>query len=162
MENALELDRWTLSDAERGLILSKSTSNRLALLLKYFVTFGRFPASLAEIAGDAAQHVAAQLALGALRTDSLQEPQERTVERYRAEIRTFFGFREATSADAQELTTWLRPRRGREPGSRTPYGVARGRLRGGSNPGESARSGVLRRLPARLRGRTRCRRRRRG
>ncbi len=110
MENALELDRWTLSEAERGLILSKSTSNRLgfALLLKYFATYGRFPASLAEIAGDAVQHVATQLAVDALRTDSLQEPQERTVERYRADIRTFFGFREPTSADAEELTTWLR------------------------------------------------------
>jgi hypothetical protein len=107
MENTMELDRWELSDGERELILKKSTINRLgfALLFKYFAVFGRFPTSLAEIGADVVQHVAAQLELDARRSDS---PQDRTAERYRAEIRAFFGFREATSADAEELATWLR------------------------------------------------------
>ena len=32
---------------------------------------------------------------------------DRTGERYRAQIRTFYGFREASAADARMLTEWL-------------------------------------------------------
>jgi hypothetical protein len=34
-------------------------------------------------------------------------PSDRTAERFRAEIRSRFGFREATVADADSLTSWL-------------------------------------------------------
>jgi hypothetical protein len=113
MENAIELDRWELSDGERELILKKSTINRLgfALLFKYFAVFGRFPTSLAEIGADVVQHVAAQLELDARLSDS---PQDRTAERYRAEIRAFFGFREARAQMPRNwrlgcaITPWAR------------------------------------------------------
>lgn len=108
MTDATELDGWTLTTAELGLVLGKRSTNRLglALLLRYFGAFGRFPRSGAEIPADALRYVADQLGIEAPVHGGVL--QERTTERYRAEVRAFFGFREATDVDAEGLTIWLR------------------------------------------------------
>jgi hypothetical protein len=51
VEPIIELDRWTLSVADRDLVVRKNTANRLdvALLLKSFQSAGGFPTSTAEI-----------------------------------------------------------------------------------------------------------------
>ena len=108
MTNAIELDGWTLTPTERALALGKRSTNRLgfALLLRSFGTSGRFPRSGAEIPADAIRYVADQLGIdGGIDGGVLQE---RTVERYRAEVRAFFGFRESNDEDAESLTTWMR------------------------------------------------------
>jgi hypothetical protein len=98
-------DLWGLSRAEHAAVAAKSMSNRLsfALFLKYFGIYGRFPRS----PGDLDRGVIASLAkqIGStvtIRNDPFEL--DRTVKRYRAEIRAFFGFRGATVRDARELT----------------------------------------------------------
>jgi hypothetical protein len=110
MDNSIELEHWTFSASERSLILAKRSASRLrfALLLKYFATFGRFPTSLKVISPDVVQHVAAQIDENASSFRALPAFPGRTEERYRAEIRAVFGFRETTSDDATDLTAWLR------------------------------------------------------
>ncbi len=103
-------DRWTLSPAEHAKIAAKSAVNRLsfALLLKYFGIFARFPTSIAELDRGAVAYLAQQLGVDIVIIRGAAAELHRTIKRYRAEIRAFFGFREATIEDAQELTNWLR------------------------------------------------------
>jgi len=65
MEHAFDLDLWTLSPMERGLIATKSKANRLtfALLLKYFGLLGHFPPSISQIDHGVVLHVARQLGI---------------------------------------------------------------------------------------------------
>src|ERR1700691_1203116 len=105
MEPIVDLDRWTLSAADRELVMRKNAANRLdfALLLKFFQNAGRFPASTAEIDHAVIEHVAAQLDIS---TTSVTGVQGRTLKRMRTEIRAACGFREASVEDA----AWLAER----------------------------------------------------
>jgi len=103
-----EIDEsWSLSLSERELVATKSIANRLefAVLLAFFRRTGRFPRSLTEVDAAAITTLAQQLNVGATLRDN--RALDRTIKRYRSEIRAAFGFRTATVADADELTTWL-------------------------------------------------------
>ena len=102
-------DGWTLTPADEPLIAAKSRANRLpfAVLLLFFGAHGRFPRAQDEIKPDTVADVARQLGIGLAPAKS-PAVSGRTVERHRAEIRTLFGFREMTVADAEVLTEWLR------------------------------------------------------
>jgi len=100
---------WTLTPADEPLIAAKSRANRLsfALLLLFFRTHGRFPRTQDEIEPAIVADVARQLDIGLTSAQTLAGS-GRTVERHRADIRTLFGFREASVADGETLTEWLR------------------------------------------------------
>ena len=89
--------------------MAKNRANRLgfAVLLAFFRDQGRFPRAESEIDRNGIEELAQQLdvALPLRNTPILSE---RTAERYRAEIRTYLGYREATVADAEMLSEWLR------------------------------------------------------
>jgi hypothetical protein len=90
-------DYWTLTPDDHALVMAKSRANRLgfAILLVFFRDRGRFPRAESEVDRNRVEELAQQL--------NLTEPIDgaltftgRTIERHRAEIRTLFGFREAT------------------------------------------------------------------
>jgi hypothetical protein len=111
--NALEgsnlSERWTLTPADHVPIAAKSRANRLgfAVLLLFFREHGRFPVGSSEIDRRMVCEVAQQVHVPAS-ADHALNLSGRTAERHRAEIRTLFGYREATVADAEALEDWLR------------------------------------------------------
>ena len=100
---------WTVTPADELLIAAKSRANRLsfALLLLFFRAHGRCPRTQDEIEPAIVADVARQLDIGLTSAQTLAGS-GRTVERHRADIRTLFGFREASVADGEALTAWLR------------------------------------------------------
>ena len=106
MERAIDGQAWTLSPDERALIAGKRAANQLAVavLLKYFQQEARFPASTLTIDPAVVALIAEQLAI----EPKLRALTGRTLERVRAEIRRFYGYREASVQDAKQLTIWLR------------------------------------------------------
>ena len=100
---------WTLTPADAPLIAAKSRANRLsfALLLLFFRAHGRFPRTQDEIEPAIVADMARQLDIGLTSAQTLAGS-GRTVERHRADIRTLCGFREASVADGEALTEWLR------------------------------------------------------
>ena len=102
-------DQWGLAPAERELVMTKSRANRLgfAILLTFFRERGRFPREEAEVETQGVAALSKQLD-APTPIDGEAFLSERTAERLRAEIRVRFGFREATVADADALTAWLR------------------------------------------------------
>src|SRR5271169_5006305 len=102
-------DGWTPTPADERLIAAKSRANRLsfAVLLLFFRAHGRFPRAPEEIEPSAVAEVARQLGSQPVSVEALLVS-DRTLERHRAEIRAVLGFREATVADGEALTEWLR------------------------------------------------------
>lgn len=102
-------DQWTLALVERELVMTKSRANRLgfAILLTFFRERGRFPRDEAEVETQGIAVLSKQLDVPTP-IDGEAFLTGRTAERLRAEIRVRFGFREATVADADMLTVWLR------------------------------------------------------
>ncbi len=100
---------WTLTPADLTLVMAKGRANRLgfAILLLFYRDHGRFPAASTEIEPQAVDRVARQIGMGATPHDGL-DLAARTWKRHRAEIRSLFGYREATVADAEALEDWLR------------------------------------------------------
>jgi TnpA family transposase len=98
-----------LAPGEYALVMAKSQENRLtfATWLLFFRDQGRFPrhASALELIDIPA--LARQLEVTAP-ADGAFPVAERTAKRLRSEIRARYGFREATVADAEALTEWLR------------------------------------------------------
>ena len=78
----------------------------LAVLLVFFRERGRFPRDATEVDAHAIRALSEQLGLP-LPLDDEAILSDRTAERLRSEIRSRFGFREATVADADNLTNWL-------------------------------------------------------
>lgn len=101
-------DQWVLAPAERELVTTKIRTNRLgfAILLTFFRERGRFPRDEAEIEAQGVVALSKQLDVPTP-VDGAAFLTGRTAERLRAEIRVRFGYREATVADADALTTWL-------------------------------------------------------
>lgn len=101
-------DSWRIWPQEEPLVQAKRGKTRLgfALLLKSFQLEGRFPEAPDDIPAPALAFVAAQLEA---------DPAEladypwtgRTLERHRAEIREWCGFREITLQDQEALKGWL-------------------------------------------------------
>ena len=102
-------DQWGLTPAERELVMTKNRANRLgfAIVLTFFREQGRFPRDESEVEPRQIAALGKQLDVPTP-VDGEVFLTGRTAERLRAEIRIRFGFREATVADAETLTTWLR------------------------------------------------------
>ena len=102
-------DQWLLAPTERELVITKNRANQLgfAILLTFFRERGRFPRDEAEVEAHSIAVLSKQLDVPAP-IDGEAFLTGRTAERLRAEIRVRFGFREATVADAEMLTAWLR------------------------------------------------------
>ena len=102
-------DCWALTPADHVLVMAKSGANRVdfALLLLFYRAHGRFPNEPEEIEPGAVGKVVQQLGMAGVSHDGLNTA-ARTWKRYRAEIRAMFGYREATVADAEMLSEWLR------------------------------------------------------
>ena len=100
---------WLLTPSERELAMTKHRANRLgfAILLTFFREHGRFPRDETEVEMQGIAALSKQLDVPAP-TESEAFLTGRTAERLRAEIRSRLGFREATVADAEKLTEWLR------------------------------------------------------
>ena len=102
-------DQWVLAPAERELVMTKNRANRLgfAILLTFFRERGRFPRDEDEVGTQGIAALSRQFDVPTP-IDGEAFLTGRTAERLRAEIRVRFGFREATVADAEMLTVWLR------------------------------------------------------
>lgn len=107
--DATELvEHFTLTIDEVALLENKSEENRLgfAVLLKFFQIEARFPRARHEVPKLVVSYIASLLGL-LPRLYKQYEWEGRTFERHRAEIREFFGFREFTVLDGEELKAWL-------------------------------------------------------
>lgn len=102
-------DQWTLTPADHALVMSKHGRTQLgfAILLVFFRDHGRFPRHASEVDPQGIAALRRQIN-GPAPVDGDAILAGRTAERMRAEIRVRFGFREATVADADTLTAWLR------------------------------------------------------
>ena len=102
------IEHFTLVPPELELLGNKSGATRLgfALLLKCFQLEGRFPTARHEIPRSVIDYVARQLKLdAALFTE--YDWEGRTITNHRTQIREHFEFRDATSADGEEVANWL-------------------------------------------------------
>ncbi len=103
-------DHGGLSRSDLELVRRKRMdANRLgfAVLLLFFRRYGRFPRAASEVDPATVSDLARQL--GVTGPDHAADLlTDRTVKRHRSEIRTLLGFREATVADGETLTDWLR------------------------------------------------------
>jgi len=132
------IGRWTLFPDELALVEGKTGYTRLgfAVMLRFFAEEGRFPRDKHEVPAEVLRFVGEQVGAGPgvgpegwLRHDW----SGRSIKYHRSEIRRFFGFREATAADGEEVASWLLRRCC--PGSRT---------RGSSGRPSSLTSGTVR------------------
>ncbi|MDQ6773413.1 MAG: Tn3 family transposase [Candidatus Dormibacteraeota bacterium] len=100
--------QWTLTPDERTWLANKTGATRLgfAVLLKSFLLEGRFPHQRHEIPTTVVAHVAHQVGVAADLWPAY-DWSGRTIKYHRAEIRDRLGFREATLADLEALSTWL-------------------------------------------------------
>ena len=57
------VEHWTILDEERDLIAGKRGATRLAfaILLKFYMQYGRFPRGRSELPDDVVEHVAKQV-----------------------------------------------------------------------------------------------------
>lgn len=88
--------------------MTKNRTQRLtfAVLLLCYRARGQFPRDLAEVDPAAFEQIAGQLRTPVTSSDEINIA-DRTGERHRAQIRAFYGFREASVVDAALLTAWL-------------------------------------------------------
>jgi TnpA family transposase len=102
------LGAWTLVEADWELVANKSGATRLgfALLLKFFELEARFPHAAEEVPPAAVEYVAAQVQVPAEQFGAYSWL-GRSITYHRHQIRTAFGFREATRADEMMLIDWL-------------------------------------------------------
>lgn len=102
------IEHFTIMPNEMSLVGNKTGETRLgfAVLLKVFQLEAKFPNSKSEIPRVVVEYIAKQIQV----TGGLFENYEinsRTYYNHKAQIRKFFGFREATVEDANNLTEWL-------------------------------------------------------
>ena len=79
------------------------------MLLKFFQLNGRFPRDAQEIPAAAIEHVAASVGVDPTAWSGYAWSGS-TIEYHRAQVRKLLAFREATSADASALASWLSER----------------------------------------------------
>src|SRR5260370_35823104 len=102
------IEHWTLIGEELGLLRGRAGPAKLALALwlKFFTQYGRFPDGRSELHDDAVAYVAAQVKVPASDL-GLFDWEGGTAGRNRKQVRTFCDFRECTVPDAEKLTAWL-------------------------------------------------------
>ncbi|MBE9230078.1 DUF4158 domain-containing protein, partial [Phormidium sp. LEGE 05292] len=102
------IEHFTLLEEERTLLANKTGASRLgfAVLLKCFSQDARFPVKKQEIPKSVVSYVALQVEVSASQWREYKWS-GRTIEYHRAQIRAFYGFREATVADFHSLNEWL-------------------------------------------------------
>jgi hypothetical protein len=101
-------EEWTLGPDEHMLLSGKMGRTRLgfAVTLRFFAREGRFPDPDERLPEEAVAHVAAQVGVLAQEYEGY-DGRGRTAEYHRSQIREAFGFRPATTADADVLASWL-------------------------------------------------------
>ena len=99
---------WTLLDEDRELLGGKRGASSLgfALLLKHYSRYGRFPRGRSDLPEEVIAFVARQLDTAVVDL-GFYEWSGSTIEYHRAQIRSHLGFRVASVADQERLTTWL-------------------------------------------------------
>jgi TnpA family transposase len=98
-----------LTPSDYAMVMAKSRENRLVFTtwLIFFRDNGRFPRGPSDLDTVDVAGLARQIGV-TVPVDAGSLLAERTAKRLRTEIRARFGFREATVADAETLTDWLR------------------------------------------------------
>ncbi len=106
-----------LALSDYAMVMAKSRANRLAFAtwLMFFRDHGRFPRGPSDLESLDIAALARQIEI-TVPADGGSLLAERTAKRLRTEIRVRFGFREATVADADALTEWLRDHAAAEAG----------------------------------------------
>ena len=100
-------ESWTLTPEDHALAMSKHRRTRLGFAVGLLRSRGRFPRFESAVEPRVIDALGEQLDAPAPAGDG-ELLTARTAERFRAEIRACFGFREATDADADALIVWLR------------------------------------------------------
>ncbi|WP_338786307.1 DUF4158 domain-containing protein [Metabacillus sp. FJAT-53654] len=102
------IDHFILMPDEQELIQLKRGNTKLgfAVMFKFFQYKARFPHTKGEIPKTVIEYIAKQLEMN---PDIFSEYDctGRTNTYHRSEIRTYFGFREATLQDVDLMTDWL-------------------------------------------------------
>ena len=106
-----------LAPSDYSMVMAKSRENRLAFAtwLMFFRDHGRFPRGPSDLESLDIAALARQIEV-TVPADGGLLLAERTAKRLRTEIRVRYGFREATVADADSLTEWLRDHAAAEAG----------------------------------------------
>ena len=102
------IDQFTFLPNELSQLGNKSKETRLgfAVLFKFFQFEARFPNHKNEIPKEIVLYIAKQLKLEPLLFDKY-DWKGRTIKYHRAQIRDFFGFRESTVKDSEDVSKWL-------------------------------------------------------
>jgi TnpA family transposase len=103
-------ESWTLSTAETKLLSNVSNANKLgvALLLKFFEMEGRFPVLKGDVPKAVIKFLAVKLGVSIEDWfDFEYDWQGRNSRNHRSFIRSYFGFRESTVADSDQVAEWL-------------------------------------------------------
>jgi TnpA family transposase len=102
------IEQFTIMPNELSHMGNKTGVTRLgfAVLLKFFQLEARFPNSKNEIPKDVVNYIAKQLQLIGVPFEDY-DINSRSHFYHKEQIREFFGFREATTDDANQLTDWL-------------------------------------------------------
>lgn len=102
------IDHFTFLPNELSQLSNKTGATRFgfAVLFKYFQYEAKFPAHKGEIPKEVLMFISKQLNLGTFLIDEY-DWNGRTIKYHRAQIREFFGFREATLEDTQNVSDWL-------------------------------------------------------
>lgn len=104
------VERWTLPPDELVLLKGRASHTRLgfAVMLRFFADEGRFPRDKHEVPAEVLRYVGEQLGTGAGPADWMHyEWGGRSIKYHRAQVREFFGFREATAEDGEDVAAWL-------------------------------------------------------
>ncbi|CAA9458204.1 MAG: hypothetical protein AVDCRST_MAG02-1686 [uncultured Rubrobacteraceae bacterium] len=106
------IERWTLFPDELALVGAKAGHTRpaFAVMTRFFAEEGRFPRDKREVPAEVLRFVAEQVGPGpeaGLEGWLRYDWSGRSVKYHRAQIRRFFGFREATAEDGERVAGWL-------------------------------------------------------
>lgn len=106
--NYIETDSFALDSEEFHFVQSKPFKTRLpfAVMLKFFRLENRFPINGDNISSEMTQVISLQLNAKLTLLDK-HDWENRTSERFRQEIRKYFGYRQATIDDSERLIDWL-------------------------------------------------------
>lgn len=104
------VERWTLFPDELALVGAKTGHTRLgfAVMLRFFAGEGHFPRDKHEVPVEVLRFVGEQVGESAGPEGWMRyDWSGRSVKYHRAQIREFFGFREATVRDGEDVASWL-------------------------------------------------------